>query len=73
MYAFKYVIFPTTLGDYPETVVVEGREVYGKKLFYPVNDPAKLLAEIAGTKTLGESVLKKAEDLGLEVALYVDN
>lgn len=42
----------------------EVRAVYGRNTIYPVNDAAKLLAEIAGTKTLTSKVLVLAKRLG---------
>jgi len=43
------------------------KEVYGKKMFYPVDKVAVTFAAIAGTKTLSESVLKAAEGLGYNI------
>jgi hypothetical protein len=43
---------------------VEIKEVYGNKTIYPLNDQAKLLAQIAGTKTLTALTVKLAKDLG---------
>jgi hypothetical protein len=43
---------------------VEIREVYGNKTVYPLNDQAKLLAQIAGTKTLTTSTVDLAKKLG---------
>jgi len=43
------------------------KEVYGKKMFYPVDKVAVTFATIAGTKTLSESVLKAAEGLGYNI------
>lgn len=41
--------------------------VYGNIVTYPVCDRAKLLAEIAGTKTLTPSSLALAERLGFQI------
>ena len=49
------------------TIKVKVKSVYGKDLIYPVNDAAKTLASIAGTKTLGIGVLKMAAELGLDI------
>ena len=48
-------------------IEVEAKTVYGNTLIYPVNDPAKALATIAGTKTLSAAALSAAKDIGLEV------
>ena len=45
-------------------IEVEVRSVYGSFKTYPVNEAAKVLALIAGTKTLGDHVLKLARGLG---------
>jgi len=45
-------------------IIVTVRNVYGNELVYPVNDAAKALAEIAGTKTLSHHALCLAERLG---------
>jgi hypothetical protein len=43
---------------------VEVKEVYGNKTIYPLNDQARLLARIAGTKTLTASTVILAKELG---------
>jgi hypothetical protein len=43
---------------------IEVKEVYGNKTIYPVNDQARLLARIAGTKTLTASTVILAKQLG---------
>jgi hypothetical protein len=52
-------------------LVVKPKDVYGRPMFYPVNNQAKILAQIAGSKTLTPAVLKLAKDLGatLETAV----
>lgn len=45
-------------------IEVTVRNVYGNELIYPVNDAAKTLAEIAGTKTLKPDTLSLARKLG---------
>lgn len=42
-------------------VVVEYRKVYGNVAIYPVNKNARLLAELAGKKTLSEHNLGTAK------------
>lgn len=49
------------------------KEVYGKKMFYPIDQVAVTFATIAGTKTLSESVLKAAEDLGYNIIVEADD
>lgn len=45
-------------------IVVCIRNVYGNELIYPVCDTAKLLAKLAGRKTLGLGDIKTIEALG---------
>lgn len=49
------------------------KEVYGKKLYYPINKVAVTFAGIAGTKTLSESVLQAAEGLGYNIIVEADD
>ena len=49
------------------------KEVYGKKMFYPVNKVAVTFAAIAGTKTLSETVLNAAESLGYNIVVEADD
>jgi hypothetical protein len=48
-------------------IEVSVRSNYGAPAIYPENDAAKVLAQIAGTKTLCPRVLELARDLGLRV------
>ena len=48
-------------------VEVEVRNVYGVPTVYPVNEQAKLLAEMVGTKTLTHKTLAMAERMGFSV------
>jgi len=48
-------------------VEVEVRSVYGNLMIYPINEAAKLIALIAGTKTLSNVNLAYAERLGFEI------
>lgn len=48
-------------------IEVEVKSVYGNTLIYPVSDAAKVLARIAGKKTLSVADLQNAGQLGLEV------
>tara|TARA_B110000967_G_C18593685_1_gene415753 strand:+ start:49 stop:231 length:183 start_codon:yes stop_codon:yes gene_type:complete len=49
------------------------KEVYGKKLYYPINKVAVTFAGIAGTKTLSDSVLKAAEGLGYNIIVEAND
>lgn len=49
------------------TLRVRLREVYGKPLVYPVNEQAKLLAELAGSKTLTSHTMTLARRMGFTV------
>lgn len=55
-----------------QTIQVCGRSVYGQIKIYPVNDPAKVLAELVGQKTLSQVDLARAETLGLKVEFVAD-
>ena len=48
-------------------IIVCIRNVYGNELIYPVCDTAKLLAKLAGRKTLGIGDIKTIEALGYVV------
>ena len=48
-------------------IEIEVRSVYGNFTIYPVNEAAKLLAEIAGTKTLTNKALALAERMGFQI------
>ena len=43
-------------------IEINRREVYGNVRYYPVNEIARALARIAGTKTLSTEVLMEALD-----------
>lgn len=49
------------------TIEVEIKAVYGKHLYYPINDKAQMLAHIAGTETLTIQTLKLAKDMGMAI------
>jgi hypothetical protein len=51
---------------------VEKKNVYGRDLFYPRNDAAKLFAAIADSKTLQVADLKKIELLGFEILTFTE-
>ena len=48
-------------------IVVLIKNVYGEELSYPVNEQARLLAQIAGTKTLTPATLQRAHAMGFEI------
>jgi hypothetical protein len=56
----------------PITVYIEPRQTYGVWRLYPVNDHAKALANIAGTKTLEPKTIRLAME-GLGASLKVSN
>ena len=45
---------------------------YGKTTAYPVNDTAKTVAKLAGTKTLTKTALEIARDLGFEIEIITE-
>lgn len=49
--------------------IVQIRDVYGKPTIYPVNDTARLLANLAGTKTLTREALETIRRLGYTVTV----
>lgn len=55
-------------------IIVKIKAVYGQPKIYPVNDVAKIFAEIAGTSTLTHSTIAAAAKLGytLETAPAYD-
>ena len=48
-------------------VEITVRNVYGVPTIYPANDQAKLLAKLAGTKTLTNATLAVAEQMGFAI------
>lgn len=48
-------------------ILIEVRNVYGNFTIYPVNEAARLLAEISGTKTLTHVTLALAERMGFAI------
>jgi hypothetical protein len=61
------VSYTTGENTMQQTLIIEAKSNYGNQVFYPVNECAKLFAEIAGTKTLGLDTIKKAKLLGFAV------
>lgn len=50
-----------------QRIEIEVRSVYGSLKVYPVNEQAKLLAQIAGTTTLTHATLCFAERMGFSI------
>ncbi len=50
-------------------LIVKIKTVYGVDKIYPVNDAAKLIAEIANTTTLTEQTIKLAKQLGYAITV----
>lgn len=48
-------------------ITVQIRNVYGTRLIYPVCDTAKLLAKLAGRKTLSQENIQTIKALGYVV------
>lgn len=46
------------------TIVIEARDIYGQLKFYPKCAQAQVFADIAGTKTLSETNLRRIKKLG---------
>lgn len=40
------------------------KQVYGQRMVYPVNDNAKKMCELLGTKTFTQSHIDKLKDMG---------
>ena len=57
-------------------IEINRREVYGNVRYYPVNEIARALARIAGTKTLSTEVLKEAVESfswNVNVTIFVED
>jgi hypothetical protein len=50
-----------------QVIEVNLKSVYGEIKAYPINEAAKLFADLAGTKTLTVQSLKKIQALGYEI------
>lgn len=48
-------------------IQIQVRDVYGVPTVYPMNEQAKTLAQIAGTKTLTHRALALAENMGFSI------
>ena len=50
-------------------ILIERREIYGNRVFYPVCDTAKTFAAIAKSKTLTVDTLKLIKSLGFDIRI----
>ena len=48
-------------------ITIEVKDVYGQRKFYPKCEQAKVFADIAGTKTLSETNLRRIKKLGYQL------
>jgi hypothetical protein len=51
------------------TVKLTIREVYGKRLIYPMNETAETFVKLVGRKTLGDEHVYLIESLGFNIEL----
>ena len=45
------------------------KEQYGKAVYYPICDKAKVFANIAGTKTLTSDTVRRIKELGYQFVI----
>jgi len=50
-------------------VLITVKERYGNELLYPLNNTAKLICKLLGTKTIAQDKVKSLEDLGYRVTM----
>lgn len=50
-------------------LVVTPRTVFGRRLYYPANAQARLIAKIASTDTLTLEAINTAREMGFEVSI----
>lgn len=48
-------------------ILIESQRVWGRLVYYPINDFAKFMAKVVGTKSLNEHVLRVLTDEGVEI------
>ncbi len=48
-------------------LLIEGKEIFGRRQYKPINTTAKYFAAIANTITLTPKVLKYASEMGYEI------
>lgn len=51
----------------PKQITILAKDVYGKTMFYPVDDNANLFCAIADRTTLSEVNIRRIQQLGYEV------
>lgn len=49
------------------TLTIQAKDVYGTRKYYPDCEQSRLLAQVAGTRTLTRSTLRIAEKMGYEI------
>jgi len=52
-----------------KTIFVNKKSVYGNDAFYPACDFSRMIAIVAGTKTLTTKALKTLKDFGYEIEI----
>ena len=50
-------------------VLITVKEKYGNELLYPLNNTAKLICTLLGTKTIAKDKVKPLEDLGYRITM----
>lgn len=58
---------PPVSGSAERTLVVAMRNYFGRVVISPVNEPARLFAELLGQKTLTEGDVELIKRLGFEI------
>jgi hypothetical protein len=48
-------------------ITIEIKDVYGKQMFYPMCEAAKVFAALAGTRSLTEGTIRKIIKLGYKI------
>lgn len=51
------------------TITIEMRDIYGIRTIYPACDKARLLARLAGTKTITRHALETIKALGYQIEI----
>lgn len=55
------------------TIKLTAKTIYGRAVFYPANNEARLLAQIAGTQTLTRQALELAKAMGCEIVVDAES
>lgn len=53
-------------------IILLKKSVYGRDVFYPVCDKAKIIASMFGTKTIPDRVIDKIRQLGFDIEITRD-